>query len=196
MHSWHACYSCDVRSLCQFWYRHHPFQRQQDHQYLRLNNWCIIWPCQPPIHPPISSQPLNEHTVMPPTQQQHNAESTEQRKAHQLDASSALARHMLAHVKYRRFGDRKSVAAWCRENNSEVSILWRAPTISLMKNAQTKHCRLCAMERVKLFSTFRDKKRGCKLLNAGNEIRGHWSCRTQFLWFYYKPGRKGGSEVT
>ena len=141
-----------------------------------------------------SSQPLNEYPVTPPTQQQHNAESTEQREAHQLDASSSLARHMLAHIKHRRFGNRKSVAAWCREN-IEVSIIWRAPTISLMKNARTKHCRLCAMERVKLFSTFRDKKRGRKLLNARNEIRGHCSCRTRFLRFY-KPGRKGGSEET
>jgi len=40
-----------------------------------------------------------------------------------LDASSSLARHMLALMKHRRFGDRKSVAAWCREN-IEVSIEW------------------------------------------------------------------------
>ena len=73
-----------------------------------------------------SSQQPNAPPVMPPTQQQHNAESTEQREAHQLDASSSLARHMLAHIKHRRFGDRKSVATWCREN-LEVSIIWRRP---------------------------------------------------------------------
>ena len=142
-----------------------------------------------------SSQPLNnEPPVMSSTQQQHNAESTKQYEARQLDALSSLVRHMLAHIKHRRFEDSKSVTTCCR-GNIKVSIIWRTPTMSLMKNAQTKHCRLWAMERVKLFSMFCDTNRGRKLLNAWHEIRGHCSCWTRFLRFY-KPCRKGGSEKT
>jgi len=54
-------------------------------------------------------------------------------------------------------GDRKHVTKWCRKH-IEIVTIWRVPPISPMKNAQTKHCRLCVLERVKLFSTVKKSK--------------------------------------
>ena len=54
---------------------------------------------------------------------------------------------LVAHVKNQRFNTKAEVAEWCRSNIS-VDILWRSTTLSLVKTAGQKSCRLCATKRV------------------------------------------------
>ena len=82
-----------------------------------------------------------------------------------------------------RFGYKKSVAKWRREN-IKVGIIWRVPHATHLScekcTSKALQTMVCAMERVELFSTFYDKKRGCKLLNARNKTRGNVPVRHGF----------------
>jgi hypothetical protein len=69
------------------------------------------------------------------------------------DNCSALACHLFAHVKNLEFNTKAEVAEWCR-TNIKVDILWLSSTISLVKMASTKVCRLCAAERMIIGQNF------------------------------------------
>ncbi len=65
----------------------------------------------------------------------------------QQENCSALTRHLFAHVKHLRFNTKAEVTVWCCIH-IKVDILWRSNTISLIKTAGTKVCRLCAAKRM------------------------------------------------
>jgi hypothetical protein len=94
------------------------------------------------------------------------------------DNCSALARHIFSHVKDLRFNTKAEVADWCR-SHLEVDIIWKANTISLLKSATTKDCRLCAVERMAIGRKFGNKG----IINLKSELRGICTCKTRFLRF-------------
>jgi hypothetical protein len=94
------------------------------------------------------------------------------------DNCSALARHLFSHVKNLHFNTKAEVADWCR-SNLEIKIIWRSNTISLLKSASTKNCRLCAVEQMAIGRHFGSKN----IINLKSELRGICSCKTRFLWF-------------
>jgi len=94
------------------------------------------------------------------------------------DNCSALARHLLSHVKDLQFNTKAEVADWCR-SHLEVDIIWKSNTISLLKSSNTKHCKLCAVERMVIGRKFGNKG----IINLKSELRGICTCKTRFLWF-------------
>jgi hypothetical protein len=72
-------------------------------------------------------------------------------RTNQLDAQqkncSALARHLFSHVKNIWFDTKAEVAEWCH-THIKVDILWHSNTISLVKMAGTKICKLCVIGRM------------------------------------------------
>ncbi len=104
----------------------------------------------------------------------------------QLDAQqencSAFARHLFVHVKRIWFKTKAEVAEWCC-THIKVGILWRSNTISLIKTAGTKVCKLFAVERMIIGHNFTNVHRQRKILNIKSEQRGVCSCKTRFLWF-------------
>jgi hypothetical protein len=71
----------------------------------------------------------------------------------QQENCSALAHHLFAHVKHLRFNTKAEVAEWCH-THIKVDILWRSNTISLVKTAGTKVCRLFVAERMIIGKNF------------------------------------------
>jgi hypothetical protein len=71
----------------------------------------------------------------------------------QEEHCSALARHLLSHVKNLHFTSRAEVAKWCRKN-IKVEIIWHANPIKLVGTASMKRCRLCAVERMAIGHNF------------------------------------------
>ena len=61
------------------------------------------------------------------------------------NSHSTLSRHLAGHCI--NMTSTAEVRTWCR-SNIKVEILWKGSTTSLQKTAGTRHCRLCAMERV------------------------------------------------
>ena len=101
----------------------------------------------------------------------------------QQENCSALARHLFAHVRNLRFNTKAEVAEWCRTNIS-VEINWRSSTLSLVKTAGQKACRLCAIERIIIGQSLTGSlRRENKILNLKSEMRGVCSCKTRFLRF-------------
>jgi hypothetical protein len=100
----------------------------------------------------------------------------------QQENCSALACHLFTHVKHLRIDTKTEVAEWCR-THIKVDILWCSNTISLVKMAGTKICRLCAVERMIIGKNFTNVHRQKKILNLKIELRGVCSCKTRFLCF-------------
>ena len=94
------------------------------------------------------------------------------------DNCSALARHLFSHVKNLNFNTKAEVADWCR-SHLEIKIIWRSNTISLLKSATTKNCRLCATERMFIGRHFGSEN----IINLKSELRGVCNCKTRFLRF-------------
>ena len=159
---------------------------------LSIGGLCIPTESEPP-HPPdnltIAGAPSDISDIDPPVATTPpivnfpTAPRTSANVENQQDKCSALARHLFAHVKNQRFNTKAEVAGWCRSNIS-VDILWRSTTLSLVKTAGQKSCRLCATERLIIGqnitgSTHRRKK----ILNLKTEMRGACTCKTRFLRF-------------
>jgi hypothetical protein len=98
----------------------------------------------------------------------------------QLDACSALARHLLSHAKDLSFASKADVATWCR-SNIKVDILWQLNTIGHMSTAGTRSCRLCAVERMLIGQNLRSTCWRKGLLNLKSEMHGVCNCKTRFL---------------
>ena len=130
-----------------------------------------------PPNPDPDSDPDHDPPGQPPTQTLKQPEHWGQ---------SALSNHLYAHCKDLEFETKAEVATWCRKH-IEVSVEWRAPAYVAAKTAGTKHCRLCGMERVRLFNAFGYRRKERNLLNARScEIRGSCTCKTRFLRFTTK----------
>jgi hypothetical protein len=91
---------------------------------------------------------------------------------------SALARHLFSHVKNLIFKTKAEVADWCR-SHLEIKVIWRSNTISLLKSAASKKCRLCATERMFIGRHFGSEN----IINLKSELRGVCNCKTRFLRF-------------
>jgi hypothetical protein len=100
----------------------------------------------------------------------------------QQDNCSALACQPFAHVKNLRFNTKAEVAKWCRTNIT-VDTLWRLNTISLVKKAGQKVCRLCATKRMIIGQNFTSSHRQRKVSNLKSEMHGVCSCKARFLQF-------------
>ncbi len=100
----------------------------------------------------------------------------------QQDNCSALARHLFAHVKNFQFETKAEIAKWCH-TNIMVDILWRLNTISLVKMAGKKICRLCATKRMVIGQNFTSAHRRRKILNLKSEMCSICSCKARFLRF-------------
>ncbi len=166
------------------------------------NGMCIIIentaPPQPPISLTITRVPSDVRNIdqlpiapqppivnfgdLPPTPKIPFYTRTTTTLNAQQDNCSALARHHFAHVKNLRFNTKAEVAKWCRTNIT-VDILWRSNTISLVKTAGQKVCRLCATKRMIIGQNFTSTHRQRKILNLKSEMCGICSCKARFLWF-------------
>jgi hypothetical protein len=100
----------------------------------------------------------------------------------QQENCSALARHLFIHVKHLRFNTKAEVAEWCHAH-IKVNILWCSNTISLVKTAGTKICRLCTVKHMIIGQNFNNVHRQRKILNLKSELLGVCSCKTRFLQF-------------
>jgi hypothetical protein len=94
------------------------------------------------------------------------------------DNCSAIARHLFSHVKNLQFQTKAEVADWCRSHIG-ISIIWKSNTISLMKTATLKNCRLCGVERMAIRRHFGS----ANIINLKSELCGECSCKTRFLRF-------------
>ena len=103
------------------------------------------------------------------------------------DNCSAIACHLFSHVKNLQFKKKAEVADWCRSHIG-ISIIWKSNTISLMKSATLKTCRLCAVERMAISPHFGS----ANIINLKSELRGVCSCKTRFLRFARSGYEKGG----
>jgi hypothetical protein len=107
----------------------------------------------------------------------------------QEEHCSALAQHLLSHVKNLPFTSRAEVAKWCWQN-IKVEIIWHANPINLVGTAGTKHCHLCAVERMVICHNFYGSRQK-HLINLKSELPGVCSCKTRFLRFA-QSGQEGG----
>jgi hypothetical protein len=108
----------------------------------------------------------------------------------QQENCSALAHHLFAHMKHPRSDTKAEVAEWCC-THIKVNILWHSNTISLVKTAGTKVCKLCAAERMIIGQNFTNVHRQRKILNLKSELRCVCSCKTRFLWFARSKNERG-----
>ena len=107
------------------------------------------------------------------------------------NSHSTLSRHLAGHC--RNMNSTAEVRTWCR-SNIKVEILWKGTTASLQKTAGTRHCRLCAMERVIINRNMNSKSQrnsnDGSLMNNRDELKSNCTCKTRFLRFN-KPGEGG-----
>jgi hypothetical protein len=92
----------------------------------------------------------------------------------QEEPFSALAQHLISHVKNLHFTSRAGVAEWCRKY-IKVAIIWRANPIDLIGMAGTKHCHLCAVERMVIGHNFYSSRQK-HLINLKSELHGVCTC--------------------
>jgi hypothetical protein len=128
--------------------------------------------------------PIVHFENLPPTPETPNyARAT---TTNQLDTKqenfSALSHHLFAHVKHLRFNTKAEVAEWCC-THIKADILWRSNTISLVKTAGTKVCKLCAVKLMIIGHNLNSVQRRRKILNLKSELHGVCSCKTRFLRF-------------
>ena len=100
----------------------------------------------------------------------------------QQDNCSALACHLFAHAKNLRFDTKAEVAKWCR-TTILLDILWRSSTLSLVKMAGQKVCRLCATELMIIGQNLTSSHRQRTILNLKSEMCGVCSRKARFLRF-------------
>jgi hypothetical protein len=89
---------------------------------------------------------------------------------------SALARHLLSHIRHIRFNLTSDVREWCRSHIS-IDILWKSNSISLMNTVCTKLCRLCTAEQMTIGHNFVHSERCKKIINLKTDsMRGACTC--------------------
>ncbi len=92
------------------------------------------------------------------------------------DNCSALAWHLLSHVKRIRFNTKAEVAKWCWSHIG-VDIIWQSNSITLMNTASTKLCHLRAAKRMVINHYFNHQHQHKEIINLKNELRGICTCK-------------------
>ncbi len=107
---------------------------------------------------------------------------------------STLAKHLFNHAIENKddvVRGRGQAADWWRKH-VKIQVIWSGATISLLKSARTRSCRICAWERLFLIRDFHSIKTRAKIINVRDEASGQCTCETRFYRFC--TGREGGSE--